>query len=467
MKKNKVILSIFMIIFVIFVTKTNSYAKAEKVRNNGIYKISIGRNPTEALEVAGNNQDNNAKVGIWTFGNSRGQKFNLEYVNGFYKITAAHSGKSLTVKGNNITNGVEIVQDEYRGEIGQMWMVVDSKINGWVISPISRQDLAITIQNKIENGSKVILDAKQKGNNRQMFYMYKTNISVNINTEKYPGVAEALDTIAAAHPNWQFEILYTNVDFYTAVKGEYEYANKKGNLVYTPTYNGNWIASNPYVSGVWASASYNGIAYFMDTRNFLNDIDIFQFVDLGNYSSSGASLSSIQYQVNGTFLEKNAEDIRNACKNRNINPYYVIARLFQEQGKDGSATINMDGGDGKKYYNPFNIGAVVGKDVETALEKAKSEGWDTMQKGLEGGIKVLKSNYIDKKQNTLYLNKFDVNPASGGGLYNHQYMQNLSAAYSEARTFRSAYVSTGTLNNQIKFIIPVFENMPKSPASRP
>ena len=127
----------------------------------------------------------------------------------------------------------------------------------------------------------------------------------------------------------------------------------------------------------------------------------------------------------------------------------------------------MDGGDGKKYYNPFNIGAVVGKDVETALEKAKSEGWDTMQKGLEGGIKVLKSNYIDKKQNTLYLNKFDVNPASGGGLYNHQYMQNLSAAYSEARTFRSAYVSTGTLNNQIKFIIPVFENMPKSPASRP
>lgn len=93
----------------------------------------------------------------------------------------------------------------------------------------------------------------------------------------------------------------------------------------------------------------------------------------------------------------------------------------------------MDGGNGKKYYNPFNIGAVVGNDVATALEYAKKEGWDTMQKGLEGGIKMLKSNYIDKKQNTLYLNKFDVNPASGGGLYNHQYMQNLSAAYSEVK----------------------------------
>ena len=90
-----------------------------------------------------------------------------------------------------------------------------------------------------------------------------------------------------------------------------------------------------------------------------------------------------------------------------------------------------------------------------------------MQKGLEGGIKILKSNYIDIKQNTLYLNKFDVNPASGGGFYNHQYMQNLSAAYSEAITFRSAYVNTNTLDNKIKFIIPVYENMPTTVAEKP
>lgn len=97
----------------------------------------------------------------------------------------------------------------------------------------------------------------------------------------------------------------------------------------------------------------------------------------------------------------------------------------------------------------------------------KNNGWDTMQKGLEGGITMLKKNYIDIKQHTLYLNKFDVNPASGGGLYNHQYMQNLSAAYSEARTLRSAYANTGTLNNTIKFVIPVYENMPSSAASKP
>lgn len=238
-------------------------------------------------------------------------------------------------------------------------------------------------------------------------------------------------------------------------------------MVYTPTYKGDWIAPNPYVSGNWASASYNGIAYFMDTRNFLNDVDVFQFVDLGSYASSGATLESIQYQVNGTFLSNHAEDIRESCENTNINPYYIIARLFQEQGIEGSDTINMDGGDGKRYYNPFNIGAEVGNDVPTALAKAKSEGWDTMAKGIEGGIRVIKRGYIDVQQNTLYLNKFDVNPASGGGFYNHQYMQNLSAAYSEARIFRSAYVDTDTLKNTIKFIVPVYENMPVTLSEQP
>ena len=76
-------------------------------------------------------------------------------------------------------------------------------------------------------------------------------------------------------------MLYTGLDFYTAVKAEYEFDNKKGNLIYTPTYKGDWIAPSPYVSGNWASASYNGIAYFMDPRNFLNDIDSFQFVQFG------------------------------------------------------------------------------------------------------------------------------------------------------------------------------------------
>ena len=434
--------------------------------SNNLYKLLVGADSNKSIEVAGSSNENNAKVDIWDFGNSKAQKFNIEYVDGYYKITAAHNNKSLTVQNNIIQNGMQIVQDDYRGDFSQKWIIRDSGINGLVISPMTRPDLAITIENRIENGSRLILESLQN-NNRQMFYFYTTNIGIVIDSSKYPGISEAVDTLTSQHPNWEFEVLYTGIDFYTAVQGEYEYDNKRANLVDTSVYKGDWIAPNPYVSGNWSSASYNGIAYFMDPRNFLNDVDVFQFVDLADYANSGATLDSIQYQVNGTFLNNFAEDVRISCEHQNVNPYYIIARLFQEQGRYGSDTIYMDGGDGKIYFNPFNIGAQVGNDVATALARAKAEGWDSMQKGIEGGIKFIKEGYLDAKQNTLYLNKFDVNPNSPGGFYTHQYMQNLSAAYSEARIFRGAYVDTGTLDNKIKFIIPVYENMPATPAERP
>ena len=442
--------------------------------SNNLYKLLVGADSNKSIEVAGSSTENNAKVDIWDFGNSKAQKFNIEYVDGYYKITAAHSNKSLTVQNNIIQNGMQIVQDDYRDDLSQKWIIRDSGINGLVISPMTRSDLAITIENKIENGSRLILESLQN-NNRQMFYFYTTNIGINIDSSKYPGIAEAVDTLTSQHPNWQFEVLYTGIDFYTAVQGEYEHytvddstgKRQYANLVDTNVYNGAWIAPNPVVTGNWAQASYNGIAYFMDPRNFLNDTDAFQFVDLSDYYNSGATLESIQYQVNGTFLNNFAEDVRISCEHKNVNPYYILARLFQEQGKNGSATIYMDGGDGKQYFNPFNIGAVNGNDVATALAKAKEQGWDSMQKGIEGGIGFIRQNYLDANQNTLYLNKFDVNPNSPGGFYTHQYMQNLSAAYSEARTFRSAYVDTGTLDNTIKFIIPVYENMPTQPAGKP
>ena len=442
-------------------------SKEEKKQPNGIYNIAVGKDSKKSMDVLKGNKNNGATVDICNYEGNPQQKFYLEYQDeGFYKITVSHTGKSLTAKNDQIKEGTEIVQNEYKGQASQKWILRDSNKNGWIISPLNNPELAMSVQGTIQNGSKIIL-SKTKDNDNQMFYLFKLGSVINIDSSKYPGFTEKIEKLSKSHPNWEFEVLYTTLDFNTAVQKEYEYASKQGNLVYTPTYKGDWIAPNPYISGNWASASYNGIAYFMDPRNFLNDVDVFQFIDLSDYSSSGVTIKSIQYQVEGTFLQDYANDIMNACKNTNINPYYTIARLFQEQGIKGSSTIYMDGKDGKLYFNPFNIGAQVGNDYQTALERAKKEGWNSMQKGIEGGVKILKSYYIDKEQNTLYLNKFDVNPASGGGFYNHQYMQNLSAAYSEARILNDAYVDSGVQNNKIKFIIPVYENMSKTVATKP
>ena len=440
--------------------------KSERTIADGTYKIAVQANTNLVVEASGSNTDNDGRIQIWQDFNAKAQKLKIEYVNGYYKILLGHSEKSLTVKWRNISSGTEIVQYEWNEGDNQKWIIRDNGDGSVGIIPLSDYSLTIDIGGAIENGSKLELYNNEK-NVKQRFTLIKSNLGVNIDMDKYPGIGEAVDKLVSAHPNWQFEILYTGLDFYTAVQGEYDYAGRTANLVHTATYQGEWIAPNPVVNGSWASASYSAIAYFMDPRNILNEIDVFQFVDLADYASSGATWDSIQYQVAGTFLDGYTADVMAACEVTNINPYFVLARLFQEQGYNGSDTINMDGGDGKLYYNPFNISASVGDEVNTALAKAKQEGWDTMQKGLEGGIRVLKEGYIDANQNTLYLNKFDVNPNSPGGFYSHQYMQNLSAAYSEARIFRGAYEDTGTLDNTIKFIIPVYENMPKTPSARP
>lgn len=291
---------------------------------------------------------------------------------GYYKILLGHSGKALTVKGRKIQSGTDVVQYDWNGGDNQKWTIRDNGDGSFGIMPFSNHKLALDIKGPIENGSVMEIYNNEK-NIKQKFCFIKSNLGVEIDTNRYPGVGEAIDRIVEKHPNWEFEILYTNLDFNTAVQGEYEYANKRGNLVYTPTYKGDWIAPNPYVDGPWASASYKGIAYFMDTRNFLNDIDAFQFVDLGNYASSGATIDSIRNQVEGTFLNDYVEDIRRLCEKNNLNPYYIIARLFQEQGKDGSATLNMDGGRGKRYFNPFNIGAVVGNELQQLGNELKKK----------------------------------------------------------------------------------------------
>lgn len=140
----------------------------------GIYKICIGATPNKSLEIAGSSEENNAKVGLWDYGNATAQKFNFEYIDGYYKITARHTGKSLTVKDNELKENAEIVQSDYSGLDGQKWILRDSKKNGWLISLLSNPNLSISVEGKIANGAKIILSNTQSTDN-QMFYLQNLN----------------------------------------------------------------------------------------------------------------------------------------------------------------------------------------------------------------------------------------------------------------------------------------------------
>ena len=293
----------------------------------------------------------------------------------------------------------------------------------------------------------------------------------NLDTSKYPGFKEKLDTLKANHPNWKFIIMETRLDFEQVIKAQYTgHLDTPKNLIQGKT--GEWICSicgnRVYDTGNWKCASEQAIRYYMDTRNWLVDSPyLFQFLATDYLQTTD---DRVYQSLNGTFLysRENASIINRVCKEKNANPYYVIARLLQEQGNAGGATSKMVDTDGTIYYNLFNIGASGNTQQEVynnALARAKKEGWTSIEKCLSDGITFLFSAYINNKQNSIYLNKFDVE--SYGGLYIRQYMQNIEAPKSEGTSMYNKMKNAGLLDENLTFIIPVYENMSSLSSTTP
>lgn len=290
-----------------------------------------------------------------------------------------------------------------------------------------------------------------------------------LNEGKYPGFKAKLDAIKKERPGWKIRIMETGLDWNEVIRREGDGVGRSPRSLVQGKY-GEWIVSNQtYDNGSWRAASDKAISYVMDPRNWLNpnNSSILQFMQLSYFEVSD---ENVKTALKDTFFDNmdNARIINNVSRDYNINVFFVVARIIQEQGYKGSATWKMDS-DGKSYYNPFNINASgngVSEIIKNALQRAKDKGWDTFEKGLRGGIEKIGTDYINEKQDTLYLQKFDVE--SKGTLYSHQYMQNIDAPRTEASILKSKMDKiNGVLDNNVVLLIPVYNNMPATPAAEP
>lgn len=294
-----------------------------------------------------------------------------------------------------------------------------------------------------------------------------------IDESKYPGIKEKINELKQKYPNWTFKILYTGLDWNEVITNEYTgHGSSPKNLIYKSTnYQGEWICSicqdKSYDNGNWRCASEQAIKYMMDPRNSINESDIFQFEELTN---TGCHFDILNSMTKGTFLEGHEQGIIDAANNNNVNPYYIVARLIQEQGNEGTVLTKGEGYNEEYvgYYNAFNIAASGNSTSEiltNALAYAKKKEWTTLDKSIDGGISFLAKQYIQKGQSTLYLQKFDVEATNG--LYSNQYMQNILAAQKEGETLRNTYINMNSMSSIHTFIIPVYENMPAEVCARP
>ena len=430
-----------------------------------------------------------------------------------------------------------------------------------------------------------------------------------IDEEKYPGIKQKIKDLQEKHPKWNFKVLYAGLKWEDVVNGEN--ATHGTNVVSKSSYGNEWICSkcgkdNTYSGGAWYCASTEAVKYMMDARNSLNESDVFQFLELSYDKEAKYEKSAVKEILSKSFLDDGKLDIYvdqifTSCEKYNVNPYYVAAKIIQEQGKQGGSTFKMveqfgngifklntennvltvlqgatvgniseyldkvcvvkntDGkkvtdkkqvlstgykvddkytvavlgdvnGDGKVkstdymriknyilkksklsdaemaaadvnedgkvkstdymriknyilkkaeitlkediyYYNIFNIrasGKTTEEVISNAFNKAKAEGWTTIEKCLETGIEFIGGSYISIGQNTMYFEKFNVvNTTKGYSYYTHQYAQDLLYAQNQGTKLKAILEGIEAVDYPYTFVIPLYEGMTLEACERP
>ena len=149
-----------------------------------------------------------------------------------------------------------------------------------------------------------------------------------------------------------------------------------------------------------------------------------------------------------------------------VSPYHLASRILQEQGYDGhGSSISGTQSGYLGYYNYYNIGAYArggltavqnGLEYASYPDSSTLRPWNKRMKSIIGGAIYLGKSYINRGQNTLYYEKFDM---TGRG---HQYMTNVLAPRSESVKSAQGYSDSNKNNIAFIFRIPVYENMPEN-----
>lgn len=316
---------------------------------------------------------------------------------------------------------------------------------------------------------------------------------------------QALRDLHALHPQWKFVANHTGLDWNTAldnesVVGKNLISNTKGaawKSFETNAYNWKTDTFVVYDGSTWVTASREANAYYMDPRNFLDETNIFQF-ELLTYEPTYQTSAGVENILRGTAMEGQyvhytdeygnsksatyAQIFEEAAQYSGVNPFHLASRVKQEIVVGANTLSNSVSGTVPGFeglYNYYNIGAyhstVAGGAIANGLKYAQNGApnaaalnesmlipWTDPYRAILGGAYYIGYSYINRGQNTIYLQKFNMTPTS---TYSHQYMANVEAPYSEGRKVAGAYAEFGEL--PLVFSIPVYLNMPQEVCAEP
>lgn len=324
-------------------------------------------------------------------------------------------------------------------------------------------------------------------------YKEDATFEENLTKQNFPESYKILlRELHAAHPEWiflsdQIDLTWAEVLDAESSIGKSLVSTSRPESYRAMEYGAyNW-ETNSYVAfdgSSWVAAHRDIVAYYLEPRNFLNETGIFQFLDQ-SFNEKFQNIAGIEKIITNSFLAKPfpetthssyAEVILEAGRQSKVSPYVLAAMIIQEQGRGGtsdsiSGTYNNEL---KGFFNFFNIGAYTTSSLtavqrglmyargDFATDKNKIKynlPWNSRAKSIIGGSIWFGSGYIEVGQDTLYYKKFDL---IGPNYYNHQYMTNIQAAYTESLIMKNAYTDIMSDSTALTFSIPVFKDMPET-----
>ncbi len=376
---------------------------------------------------------------------------------------------------------VLICDARYNAEEEILWILVSFRDTGATESGyregyVEREMLACSDERFLK-WERAFLRAEGLPDNRgaALYALDRNGVSADI--AQFPESYQAgLTALKDKHPQWIFVPMNTGLDWNTVITEELKGGKS---LVYKsfPDY----TKDGAYDDGNWFYATRGILEYYMDPRNGFTEDRMFQF-ELLTYNETYHTEAAVERFLEKTFMRSPGKApgtvmtyahifwAVGAEEGREVSPFHLAARVYQEQGQGTSGLISGKYPGYEGYYNYFNVGASgtsTKEVIENGLKYAKAHDWNNAYFSILGGADVISANYIKKGQDTLYLQKYNVNPKASNSLYTHQYMQNISAPTTEGSSIKRLYAEADSLDNSFVFKIPVYKNMPATACPYP
>lgn len=386
----------------------------------------------------------------------------------YKQIGACEDVAGILPSGTQVT-----IKDVSFAEDGTIFFYVSCGRNGNTIEGYVDSYHLVTADTEFNEWKETVLEKRLGAR------IYTEESNIDMIYRNFPsGYHSKLVELAKAHPNWTFVAHNTGLQWYDVVMAEME-GNRS--LVYVTVVD-SWKSKDPgdydWSSGTyipksganWFRASQTAVSFCMNPLNYLDEMHIFAFEQL-TYNQDTHNREGVNAIIRNSWMyERGLEDgsggyycdvFMDVGRATGVSPYHLAGRVLQEQGTTGNAALISGYGGVYNYFNVKASGSTAEEILKNGTAYAQGQGWVTRYASILGGASRLGADYITKGQDTLYLQKFDVDN-SYYGLYVHQYMQNIQAPTTESVSVYKAYSTAGALDNNFVFKIPVYENMPEN-----